>query len=145
MIVEEANIISLTNDTRTKYKLNGIKRVMTQMIKDELFNKADCVSINLTTSDTIAYLNKKYRGTDEVTDVLTFTSEANCTDFRGDIVIDVITADKDKGNISLQMQLDILSIHGLLHIAGFDHITEAEKTRMSNYEQKYYNILNSNR
>jgi probable rRNA maturation factor len=77
---------------------------------------------------TIRELNFKYRGKNKATDVLSFSSPdkfpGNLDSLNlGDIVISIPTAAKyaAKKGYSLDMELVVLLVHGILHLAGFDH------------------------
>ncbi len=88
-------------------------------------------------------LNKLFRGKDSTTDVLSFphepdefaptTSESLSTDhcplstaFLGDIVISVELAQKQakESKLTLENEIKLLILHGLLHLCGFDHETD---------------------
>jgi probable rRNA maturation factor len=71
-------------------------------------------------------LNKTFRKKDKTTDVLSFPLKEKAADGRyylGDIVISVPTAAKQARNIghSLERELIALTIHGFLHLLGYDH------------------------
>ena len=108
------------------------------------------VSITLTDDTTIHKLNKEYRGIDRPTDVLSFaflesdepeiinndTDEA--VDSLGDIIISVERAEsqaEDYGH-SLRREIVFLTVHGMLHLLGYDHMEEAERLEMEK-EQEY--------
>jgi len=85
------------------------------------------LSIHFTTDEVIKKLNKKYRKKNKATDVLSFSpvhSEAVLgVIFLGDIVISIPTAIKNaKAHLhSLKKELIFLTIHGILHLVGFNH------------------------
>jgi probable rRNA maturation factor len=73
-------------------------------------------------------LNRQYRGKDRTTDVLSFSLREGRfggvqPNLLGDIVISVPTARKQAvaAGLSMQEELERLLIHGLLHLAGYDH------------------------
>lgn len=73
-------------------------------------------------------LNRRYRGIDRTTDVLSFPllgpdDPRKATDLLGDIVISVPRAavQANQAGHSLREELDRLAIHGLLHLLGYDH------------------------
>ncbi|MCB8926374.1 MAG: rRNA maturation RNase YbeY [Ardenticatenaceae bacterium] len=96
------------------------------------------VTVLLTDDDQLKTLNKEYRGIDKPTDVLSF--EAGDTmpgmvdddPYLGDIVISVPTAERQakQGGHSLKSELQLLTVHGTLHLLGFDHEEPEEKDRM---------------
>lgn len=97
-------------------------------------------------SDTIHEINKKYRNVDRVTDVISFALEDNKTielDHRvlGDIYICIERAEeqaKEYGH-SFFRELSFLTIHGLLHLLGYDHMKPEEEKVMF---KKQDDILN---
>ncbi|MGA7353131.1 MAG: rRNA maturation RNase YbeY [Acidobacteriaceae bacterium] len=87
------------------------------------------VSILLTGDDHIRRLNREFRRKDRPTDVLSFPSAASINGHRqpaGDIAISVETAARqaDECNHPLSTELQILALHGLLHLGGYDHETD---------------------
>ncbi|MCX7823754.1 MAG: rRNA maturation RNase YbeY [Syntrophobacterales bacterium] len=96
------------------------------------------LSILLTDDDTIRDLKFRYMGIDEPTDVLAFpmedplSSSENRLRMLGDVVISVTTASnmaREKG-YSLEMIMDLLLVHGILHLLGYDHSTPEEASTM---------------
>ncbi len=90
------------------------------------------VTVLLTTDETIRDLNRRFRGKDEATDVLSFPSTnpaAGPEKIAGDVAISVETARKQatEHGHALGVELRVLILHGLLHLAGYDHETDAGK------------------
>lgn len=110
--------------------------------------KLDNVEFNVifVDSNTIHDINKTYRNVDRITDVISFALEDNKTielDHRllGDIYICVERAEeqaKEYGHSFLR-ELAFLTIHGLLHLLGYDHMEKEEEKIMF---QKQEDILN---
>ena len=96
------------------------------------------VTVLLTDDDQLKTLNKEYRGIDKPTDVLSFEAGdtmpgmADDDPYLGDIVISVPTAERQakQGGHSLKSELQLLTVHGTLHLLGFDHEEPEEKDRM---------------
>lgn len=104
------------------------------------------VSVTLTNNDYIHQLNKKYRGIDRPTDVLSFALNESdepaiadaAINILGDLVISVERAEeqaKDFGH-SVRREMAFLTVHGMLHLLGYDHMEEEERAEMEN-EQRY--------
>ena len=74
---------------------------------------------------TLRRLNARYRGQDKATDVLSFPGEGGEAGL-GDIVISVETAARNARGLrrSVQQELDVLALHGFLHVLGYDHETD---------------------
>ena len=99
------------------------------------------VSVSLVTLLEIKKLNKKYRKTDAVTDVLSFPfcdlEELLQGNSLGDIVIcyDRAVEQSEEYGHSLQRELAFLTAHSMLHLMGYDHAeTEAEKDMFARQE-----------
>lgn len=92
------------------------------------------VTVLLTTDRTIRDLNRRFRGKDKATDVLSFPASRlqntkPAERVAGDVAISVETARKqavEQGH-ALGVELRVLMLHGLLHLAGYDHETDAGK------------------
>ena len=91
--------------------------------------------------------NRQYRGKDRTTDVLAFAMrEAPYASARllGDVVISVPTATRQarQGQRSLDEELTVLLVHGVLHLCGYDHErSEKEARRMHRRERKILQSL----
>lgn len=93
-------------------------------------------------------LNKKYRNKDKVTDVLSFPmveeSEKLETLDLGDIFICLSFAKNEakSENISIEEKLAQLTVHGFLHLIGYDHEkSKKEEIKMFGLENKILNNL----
>ena len=105
------------------------------------------VSITLTNNAYIHELNKKYRQIDRPTDVLSFalneSDEPAVEDgpeinVLGDIIISVELAEEQAAEYghSVRREMAFLTVHGMLHLLGYDHMEEADRLEME-AEQKY--------
>ena len=86
------------------------------------------VTVLLTTDKAIRRLNRQFRGKDKATDVLSFpAAEPTLTRAAGDLAISVHTARKqaDAQGHALIDEIQVLILHGLLHLAGYDHETDS--------------------
>ena len=83
------------------------------------------VALVLTGDRAIRALNARYRGKDRPTDVLSFPGGASRSEL-GDIVISVQTAERNARGLgrTLAQELDVLALHGFLHVLGYDHETD---------------------
>lgn len=96
------------------------------------------LSVLLTDDETIFGLNSRHRGKKQPTDVLAFPlleagAEVPEGSALGDIVISLDTAQRyaAKGGLELLDELRALLAHGILHLLGYDHKTDAEERRMN--------------
>ncbi len=98
------------------------------------------LSITLTDDKNIHALNKKYRGIDRPTDVLSFAFRESDepeiiggeTEMLGDIIISIERAKIQAADFghSFLREIIFLEVHGLLHLLGYDHIEEADRLEM---------------
>jgi probable rRNA maturation factor len=94
-------------------------------------------------------LNRRFRGIDRTTDVLSFSfREGAFGDLRpdalGDIVVSVPQAERQarEARHSFVREIEILLIHGLLHLLGYDHERgPSEARRMRRREQQFLKRL----
>jgi probable rRNA maturation factor len=97
-------------------------------------------SVLLTGDDRLRALNLQFRGMDKPTDVLSFPAlpeaEAEIGGGGGDLAISLETASVQAANYghTLQMEVKILILHGLLHLAGYDH--ERDRGQMRRRETR---------
>jgi probable rRNA maturation factor len=98
------------------------------------------VSVLLTSDKAIRRLNRDFRGKNQATDVLSFPAlmagvGPQAEQMAGDLAISVDTARKqaaEQGH-ALACELKVLLLHGLLHLAGYDH--EADEGQMARRER----------
>ena len=95
----------------------------------------------------IKLLNVQFRGTDKITDVLSFPdgdiNPETGRKFLGDIVICRRVAERQAELFgqSVEREIVFLKIHGLLHLFGFDHETEADEIVMREKQRAVLNEL----
>jgi len=89
------------------------------------------IELILTTDEEIQELNKTYRKLDKPTDVLSFPLEDMPGMPLGSIVISLDTAKRNANelNHSIEEEIKLLFIHGLLHLHGYDHETDNGEMR----------------
>jgi probable rRNA maturation factor len=94
------------------------------------------VTVLLTTDAAIRKLNRQFRGQNKATDVLSFPADGiGAEEYAGDQAISVPTALKQAAEQrhSLSTEIKVLILHGLLHLAGYDH--EADEGKMARRER----------
>ena len=104
-------------------------------------------NIIIVDKEKIQEINKLYRNIDRVTDVISFALEDDKsfieTEFRvlGDIYIcldKAIEQAKEYGH-SLKREVSFLTIHGLLHLLGYDHMNEEDEKEMLGLQEMILN------
>ena len=117
-------------------------------------------SIFITDDENIKNLNEKYRGLDEVTDVLSFSNQhegeyygseedgriglsseefiipADFTDQIGEVVISLPQVERQalENNVEISQELKFLVVHGFLHLLGYDHVETEDRKEMESLE-----------
>ena len=131
-------MFEIFNETNEKIdELKDVEMVLKKAIEIE---KLGVVNFNVIIVDNefIHKMNKEYRGIDRPTDVISFALEdehdIDYDDFRllGDIYISIDKAKeqaKEYGH-SLKREICFLSVHGLLHLLGYDHMKKEDEKVM---------------
>ncbi len=94
------------------------------------------LSILIVDDTRMAELNRDYRGIDQTTDVLSFPMLEGefgeiAADMLGDVVISAQTAKRmsEQNSTSFESVLDLLLIHGILHLLGLNHEESPEQAK----------------
>lgn len=114
------------------------------------------VSLVFADDEYIRELNLEYRGKDMSTDVLSFALDEGDEPkvvggpeevLLGDIIISLETASRQAEEFghSLERELAYLTVHGLLHLLGYDHGSEPEKLRMREQEERVLSLAGISR
>ncbi|PRX28339.1 putative rRNA maturation factor [Orenia metallireducens] len=121
-----------------------IEQVVSVVLKREA-DLAKEVSIALVDDSYIHGLNHRYRGKDQPTDVLSFPQDDNL--LLGDIIISLETAQRqaEEYNHSFAREVGFLTVHGMLHLLGYDHYGEEERVIMRKKEEEILVELGLNR
>jgi probable rRNA maturation factor len=88
------------------------------------------IAVRLTTDEELRALNRDFAGHDSATDVLSF---AGSNEHLGDLAISwpmVLRQAQEFGETD-ETELGLLSVHGLLHLMGWDHESAAERNEMT--------------
>jgi probable rRNA maturation factor len=93
------------------------------------------LTIVITGNAQLRALNRAFRGVDAPTDVLSFATTERLQPamvYLGDVIISYPKAREQAkaGKHAVEAELQLLTVHGVLHLLGHDHDTEAEKNVM---------------
>ncbi len=102
------------------------------------------VSVAFVDNQQIKKLNNKYREKNEATDVLSFPID---DEMLGDIIISTRRAAEqaEEYGHSLKRELAYLTVHGMLHLFGYDHHSKEEKDEMRQKEERVLTQLDISR
>ena len=137
------------NLAKIKIKKNLFEKIIKLVLGAE--KKQGEISVVLVNSQEIKKINKKYRGKNEITDVISFSNK----DVKNNFVLH--PKEKQLGEIFLcpeklkksakESETDFDSefarsfIHGILHLLGYDHKNKKELLKMEKKEKKYFQIV----
>ncbi len=113
-----------------------LKRAAETTLTQVLGAEPASLTLVITGEDHIRQLNAEYLGFDEPTDVLSFPADYLDPDtqmkYLGDVVIShpQACAQAQAGEHSLEAELQLLAVHGVLHLLGYDHAEMDEKQAM---------------
>ena len=101
------------------------------------------IAVLLTDDDTVADLNRRFRGKDGPTNVLSFPAPPNPEGQIGDIALayGVCAYEASLQGKSLEHHLMHLTVHGVLHLLGYDHETDGEAEAMEALERSILETL----
>jgi len=134
--------VDLINESFFETKnIDVFQKVVDAFIQSGIYKKEDILCLKLVSEENIKAYNKKYRGKNSETDVLSFPSEFKESNFIGDIIIDVNVANQQKDTRYLKDELIVLFVHGVLHLLGFDHLRTDDKKNMQDLENQILNTL----
>jgi probable rRNA maturation factor len=90
------------------------------------------MSIAIVGDAEIRRLNSQFLGENRATDVLSFPAGKTSDNYLGDVIISYprATAQAKAGGHSVENELQLLTVHGTLHLLGFDHDIPGDKDRM---------------
>ncbi len=114
---------------KTKEDVKELRKIVKEIFKNIEENYE--FNIIFVSNERIKELNKMYRNIDKETDVLSFPDEDK--NYIGDIFISLEKAKEQakEYNHSLGREVGFLTVHGYLHLLGYDHQNEDEEKEMS--------------
>jgi len=142
-------------NTQRKIKINeaNIKKIVQNILNYLNYRDYD-IGIWFTTNQTIRNYNKTYRNKDKATDILSFPFHTNLKagsrikpasdDDKnlGDMIISLEYTQQEakKLNVSLDVRIKTLLIHGICHLLGYDHKTVTDYEKMHTKEKEVLKI-----
>ena len=149
MEVNAVDIAIYDETDRTNQKhMDLIEQVIISAAKELKLEDNFEVSITIVDNNRIHEINKEYRSIDRPTDVISFAIEDNDDEFEiffdeldddialprllGDIFIsmDKVEEQAEEFDHSIEREIGFLTVHGFLHLNGYDHQTEEEEKEM---------------
>lgn len=142
------NSVEIINETKENIDFEDLKRVIDYALKYENVENA-IMNVIIVDNEKIHKINREYRGIDRPTDVISFALEDDKTfvniDYRilGDIYIsiDKVYEQANAYNHSIRRELSFLTVHGILHLLGYDHMKEEDEKVMFGKQNEILNNL----
>ena len=141
------NNFEIINETNEKIsELDEIIKLVNFALDYQKINNA-IFNIIIVSEDEIHQINKMYRNKDSVTDVISFALEDDNTFVKTDVRIlgDIYICLKRAKDQSIEYghsflrELSFLTIHGLLHLLGYDHMNEEDEKIMFKLQEMILN------
>ena len=110
------------------------------------FLGAGDVELVFVNNDEMREINHEQRGIDKATDVLSFPYEQVPGGLMGSVVISTDTASRVASELghSIECEIALLFLHGVLHILGYDHEIDNGQMRQKEKEViEHFNLPNS--
>ena len=143
-------MIEVNNLTTNQIDENFLKKTAKIVLEGEKKENSD-LSLALVGQARMREINKRYRGRNRVTDVLSFSeSEVLLKNFKvgpvqkskglGEIIICLREVKKNakKFNSSFKKELAKVLIHGILHLSGYEHENDEVKAKKMQERENYY-------
>jgi len=123
-----------------------LERILADLGEDQTLYR---VSLAIVDSPRMRHINHTHRGVDAVTDVLSFVGDKLPLSISEtikyvrlcDIVIDINQVLREKEENTYTEEFWQVLIHGILHVAGYDHIKAYDKKIMEDAEENYRSIV----
>ena len=119
----ELGVVLLDRQRRRRVRPDRVRRVLRAAARD--LGVSGELAVVLAGDRTLRSLNARYRGKDKPTDVLSFPGPGGEAGL-GDVVISLDTAERNARALgrTLPQEVDVLALHGFLHVLGYDHETD---------------------
>jgi probable rRNA maturation factor len=130
-------------------EIETIENLLQFAANTELVSDGTELSVTFVTNERIQEINREYRGKDQPTDVISFAMEEmgegeipilgdHIPRHLGDIIISIpqTRVQAEEYGHSFIRELGFLSVHGFLHLLGYDHMNEEDEVKMFTRQTK---------
>ena len=132
-------IISDSNNYTRRFNKLSLKNAITFVLR-KLKLSSKTIYITFISDYKMKKINNEYRQKNTSTDVLSFNYENSSNNVMGEILISMNYCKKNilKNKNSLSKEVIMLSIHGILHLWGYDHDSLENEKIMFELQEKLY-------
>ena len=132
--------VQISEQFRVQASPEPLHRVTLATLTHEKLESPCELAVVVTDDETLHELNRRHLGLDAPTDVLAFPNETSgpfvsasgLPRYLGDVIISFPRARTQaaEGGHSVQAELQLLVVHGVLHLLGYDDVVEEQRARM---------------
>ena len=124
----------IAEDYTNEFAWEILEETATDVLQHQKISPDAVLSIVIDNNEKLRELNYQFREIDEPTDVLSFPSgeidpETDCV-YLGDIIISWEKVQAQAVEQSIECEIRLMVVHGVLHLLGYDHSTVAEQKEM---------------
>jgi probable rRNA maturation factor len=124
-------------------RLEAFQELALHVLSMEAAPEESELSVALVEVEEMAHLNEQYRGIEGPTDVLSFGCDDPCAAVAdepitlGDVIIapEIAAAQADELGTTIESELNLLLVHGILHLLGYDHDSDEDAAVMQERER----------
>lgn len=126
--------IVILDDVWSKEHKALAEKVFALLQTESFIETNEEIALALSNNSHLQELNYKYRGQNKTTNVLSFESQNDL--FLGDIAIafETIKEEAIAQDKSFHAHFTHITLHGMLHLLGYDHMTTADQQEMESLE-----------
>ncbi len=128
--------LNVSSEFCSPAEIQGLREAAEATLRHESVSERAGVSIVISDNDDIRALNRQFRHVDAPTDVLAFPTEFSDPEsgasYLGDVIISYprAQAQASEREHAVKAELQLLVVHGILHLLGYDHADPGQKMRM---------------
>lgn len=124
-------------------RLEAFEELALHVLRIEAAPEESELSVALVEVEEMAHLNVQYRGIEGPTDVLSFGCDDPCAAVAdepitlGDVIIapEIAAAQADELGTTIESELNLLLVHGILHLLGYGHDSDEDAAVMQERER----------
>lgn len=137
--------LNLFDEERSSFGSDFFEKIAQETVAEISYKKPAMVNVIIVSDRKMAQLNFKYRGKDCSTDVLSFSAEnkdfvqsVEEENLLGEVLISLAQAKRQAeiAGHSLEQEMALLFVHGLLHLFGYDHEKSESETKLMDKKQE---------
>lgn len=128
---------------REPLRFEAFEELALHVLRMEAAPEESELSVALVGVEEMAHLNEQYRGIEGPTDVLSFGCDDPCAAVGGepitlgDVIIapEIAATQADELGTTIESELNLLLVHGILHLLGYDHDSDEDAAVMQERER----------